>query len=228
MPERYFTPATSAFLTQLARHNDRTWFKANQARYEETVRQPALRFILAVAPRLRRVSEHLVADPRPVGGSLFRIQRDVRFGADKRPYKTHLGIHFRHDAGKDVHAPGIYLHIEPGNVFVACGVWRPDTPALYRIRKTIADTPQHWKRVRQSRRFNAAYALDGDTLLRPPRGFDPEHPWIEDLKRKDFVGVTSLSPTAVTRADFLARFVTLCQAADPMQRFLCDALGFEY
>jgi uncharacterized protein (TIGR02453 family) len=228
MPERYFTPATLTFLAQLARHNDRLWFKANQARYEEAVRQPALRFILAVAPHLRRVSEHLVADPRPVGGSLFRIQRDVRFGADKRPYKTHLGIQFRHDAGKDVHAPGLYLHIEPGNAFVACGVWRPDAAALLRIRSAIAETPVRWKRVRQSRRFTAAYVMDGEALQRPPRGFDPEHPWIEDLKRKDFVGVASLTPAAVTRADFLPRFVTLCKAAEPLQRFLCEALGLEY
>ena len=147
MPAPYFTPATLTFLSQLARHNDRTWFKANQHRYEEHVRGPALRFILDAAPHLQRVSPHLVADPRPVGGSLFRIQRDVRFAADKRPYKTHLGIQFRHDAGKDVHAPGLYLHIEPGNVFVACGVWHPDAAALLRIRTAIAATPLRWKRV---------------------------------------------------------------------------------
>ena len=228
MPETHFTPATIAFLGQLARHNDRAWFKANQERYEEQVRRPAQRFILAAAPRLQRVSSHLVADPRPVGGSIFRVQRDVRFAADKRPYKTHLGIQFRHDAGKDVHAPGIYLHVEPGNVFVACGVWHPDPPALLRIRTAIATSPVRWKRVRHNRRFVSAYELDGDVLQRPPRGFDPEHPWIEDLKRKDFVGSAALTPAALLRADFLARFLGLVRAATPWQRFLCGALGLEY
>jgi uncharacterized protein (TIGR02453 family) len=228
MPGPYFSAATTAFLAQLARHNDRAWFKSHQERYEEQVRGPALRFILDVAPQLQRVSPHLVADPRPVGGSLFRIQRDVRFSADKSPYKTHLGIQFRHDAGRDVHAPGIYLHIEPGNAFVACGVWRPDAPALLRIRTAIASQPRRWKQVRQSKRFNATYAFDGEVLQRPPRGFDPEHPYIEDIKRKDYVGVAGLTAAAITRADFLRRFVTLCQAAEPLQRFLCEALGFEY
>ncbi len=224
----HFTPATTAFLGQLARHNDRAWFKTNQERYEAQVRRPALQFILDVAPHLQRVSPHLVCDPRPVGGSLFRVQRDVRFSTDKRPYKTHLGIHFRHDAGKDVHAPGIYLHIEPGEAFVACGVWRPDAASLLKIRTAIAASPAEWKRVRQSKRFTSVYALEGDTLQRPPRGFDPRHPWIEDLKRKDFVGVAGLETNAFAQPDFLRRFVALCQAADPLQRFLCKALGFEY
>lgn len=228
MATAFFSSATLAFLRQLARHNDRHWFKANQERYEEAVRGPALRFIMAAAPGLQRLSPHLVADPRPIGGSLFRIQRDVRFSTDKRPYKTHLGIQFRHDAGKDVHAPGIYLHIEPGDAFVACGVWHPDPAALLRIRTAIVTAPGRWKQVRQHRAFKAAYELDGDVLLRPPRGFDPDHPWIEDIKRKDFVGVAPLNPAAVQRADFMARFLGLVRAATPLQRFLCGALGFEY
>lgn len=228
MPAAFFTPATFTFLGRLARHNDRSWFKANQEQYEEAVRGPALRFIVAAAPGLRRVSPHLVADPRPVGGSLFRIQRDVRFSADKRPYKTHLGIHFRHDAGKDVHAPGIYLHIEPGNVFVACGVWHPDPAALLRIRTAVSSKPRRWKQVREHRTFATVYELDGDTLQRPPRGFDPDHPWIEDIKRKDFVGVAPLTPAAVQHADFLPHFLGLARAATPLQRFICQTLGFEY
>src|SRR4030095_12093923 len=105
----YFTPAIFKFLTDLKKHNDRDWFKANKPRYEECLLQPALSFISDFGPHLHKVSKHFVADPRPVGGSLFRIYRDTRFAKDKSPYKTHVGIHFRHEAGRDVRGPVFYL-----------------------------------------------------------------------------------------------------------------------
>src|SRR6185436_13875672 len=89
-----FTPALFRFLRDLRKNNDRDWFAAHKESYERDVKEPALAFVAGFAAALRRLSPHLVADPRPVGGSLFRIHRDVRFGADKRPYKTHVGIHF--------------------------------------------------------------------------------------------------------------------------------------
>src|SRR5438046_6848292 len=112
----HFDKATFTFLRELKTHNDRDWFAANKARYLATVQGPALRFIADFAPRLAKITQRLVADPRPVGGSLMRIYRDTRFSKDKAPLKTNVGIQFRHEAGKDVHAPGIYLHLEPGSV----------------------------------------------------------------------------------------------------------------
>ena len=90
----------------------RDWFQENKEFYESAVKRPLLEFIEAFAPHLREISPHFRADAR----SLFRIHRDVRFSKDKRPYKTHAAAQFRHSAGKDVHAPGFYLHIEPGRV----------------------------------------------------------------------------------------------------------------
>src|SRR5262249_17068758 len=103
----YFTPRLFAFLRELKANNSREWFQANKARYVEDVQQPMLRFIADFAAPLARISRNLEADPRPVGGSMFRIHRDTRFARDKSPYKTHLAAHFRHRATtKDVHGPG--------------------------------------------------------------------------------------------------------------------------
>ena len=119
----YFTSESFAFLRELSKNNNREWFAANKKRYEAELRDPALRFISDFGPRLNRIAPRLVADPRPVGGSMFRIYRDTRFAADKTPYKTAVGIRFPHRAASDVHSPGFYLHLEPSEVFVGAGIW---------------------------------------------------------------------------------------------------------
>lgn len=225
MPSSPFTPATLQFLRELAANNDRDWFQANKLRYEADVKGPALRFIADFAQPLREISPHFRADPRASGGSLFRIYRDVRFSKDKSPYKTHAGVHFRHEAGKDAHAPGFYLHIEPGSSFAACGVWRPTGPALTAIRQAIADDPDAWRQARGDAGFRSAFELSGDSLKKAPRGTDPNHPLIEDLKRKDFVGVAPLGEEELFAEDFIDRFAALCRSAASFQRWLCEALG---
>ncbi|MGH7563673.1 MAG: DUF2461 domain-containing protein [Gemmatimonadota bacterium] len=227
MSEPPFTRRTFDFLRELARNNDRAWFTENRDRYERDVKGPALRFVTEFAPRLRKISPHFRADPRPVGGSLFRIHRDVRFSKDKSPYKTHVGIRFPHVAGKDIHAPGFYLHLEPGEVFAGCGVWHPDGATLARIRESVAARPERWRRICDGKKFRGRFRLGGDSLRRAPRGVKPDHPLIEDLKRKDFIAVAELEEDAVLRPDFVIGFAGLCRDAEPFQRFLCDALGLE-
>jgi len=122
----YFRPEAFTFLRQLKRHNDREWFAKNQGRYQQSIVEPALSFVREFALELQAISPFFVADARPTRGSLFRIYRDTCFSNDKRPFKTHVGIHFSHSNGKDAHAPVFYLHLEPGNCFVAAGIWHPD------------------------------------------------------------------------------------------------------
>lgn len=105
----YITPKLFSFFRDLKKNNDRDWFEANRARYERDVREPLLAFTDAFAEPLYKISPHFRAEPKKVGGSLFRIFRDVRFSKDKSPYKTHAGVHFRHERARDVHAPGFYL-----------------------------------------------------------------------------------------------------------------------
>jgi uncharacterized protein (TIGR02453 family) len=223
-----FRPALFAFLRDLARHNDRDWFEANRSRYENHLLHPAQQFITDFAPRLRRISRHFNADPRPGKGTLFRIYRDVRFAKDKSPYKTWIGIQFRHKRGRDAHAPGFYLHLEPGHVMAGAGIWRPDTSTTNRIRDAIVEDSARWKRITRGKRFRDRFELGGDSLKRPPRGYDPEHPLIDDLKRKDFFGQSMLTQKAATSADFPDQYEQVCRAGGPLVRFLCKAVGVDY
>ena len=223
-----FGPELFDFLRELRDHNDRQWFAANKGRYEAHVRDPLLEFIADVGPRLGRISEQFVADPRPIGGSLFRIHRDTRFSKDKSPYKTNAGAHFRHAAGRDVHAPGFYLHLEPGQVFAAGGLWHPDPATLARVRDAIVAHPARWERVVSEPAFASTCSLSGDRLARAPRGYDPDHPWIEDLKRRDFVAVITLSEADASAPDFMDRFAEICRTSAPLARFLTEAVGLPW
>jgi len=227
MSERSFSPALFAFLSELRDHNDREWFAENKRRYVDEVQEPAIQFVADFAKPLARISPNFRADARPSGGSLFRIHRDIRFSKDKTPYKTHVGIHFRHRSAGDVHAPGFYLHLEPGGAFAAAGIWHPDTPAQRGIREAIAGDPGAWRRVTGGA-FAKTYRLEGDKLKRPPPGFDAGHPLIEDIKRKDFVCEAPLAEKAVTSPGFLEAYAKLCRTAVPFLRFLCRAVDAEF
>ena len=227
-PVCYFASAMFRFLRDLAENNNRPWFQKNKHRYENDVKDPALQFIADCAPYLEKISPHFRADPRPVGGSLFRIYRDIRFSKDKSPFKTSVGIHFRHLYAKDVHAPGFYLHLEPREIFAGVGIWHPDSKTLKKIRDAIVDHPAAWKKAITSKSFRSCYGLVGDSLARAPGGYDPEHPLVEDLKRKDFIGLAHLSRKTVTGSGFMSEFAALCRAGAPLQRFLCAAVDVPY
>jgi len=215
------------FLRELRAHNDREWFNANKQRYLDTVRDPALEFIRGFESHLKKISPHFRADARPVGGSMFRIYRDTRFSHDKTPYKTHVGIAFRHEAATSAHAPVFYLHLEPGDCFLGVGIWRPDTPAAKQIRAAIAGDAKAWKRATGGK-FAARYQLSGESLKRPPTGVDPEHPLIDEIKRKSFVGMAELSERAVTAPGFTTEFAGMCREGAPFVRFVCGALGVPF
>lgn len=216
----HFSPDLFRFLEELAANNRREWFLANKERYIAVVRDPFLRFIADLSLPLNSISPYFVADSRPSGGSLFRIYRDVRFSEDKSPYKTHAGAYFAHgQAGQNVHAPGFYLHLEPGHCFAAGGLWHPDLPTTSMVRSAIVAQPKSWAKVRRIR-----LELEGESLSRHPKGYDPEHPFIEDLKRKDFVFSAALTEEQACRPRFLADFLGVCRKMSPLVEFLTKAL----
>jgi uncharacterized protein (TIGR02453 family) len=219
-----FTQDTFRFLKDLRKNNDREWFAANKKRYEEQLKDPSLRVIAAFAPELKKISPHFMATPR----SLFRIHRDTRFAKDKSPYKTHIGLHFRHDRAKDAHAPGYYLHIEPGGVFLGVGIWHPESAPLRAIREHIVEEPAEWKRASRAKAFTGTFELSGDRLKRPPKDFDPEHPLIEDLKWKDYIGIAERPDSFVTDPGLPKALAKLFAAGTPFMRFLCDALAVPF
>jgi uncharacterized protein (TIGR02453 family) len=237
----YFTPETFRFLRSLARNNNREWFAAHKEQYEQQVRGPALRFIADLAQPLRAISPQLVASAKPVGGSLFRIYRDTRFSSDKTPYKTHVGMSFYHAATKAVargsggtaslgrlDAPVLYLHLEPGACFLGGGIWHPQPETLKRLRDFMIDNPMSWKKATRGKAFRRFFALDGDSLARPPRGYSPTHELIADLKRKDIVASSELTERDLMRGDLVAFLVRRYRPMRPLLDWLSMALELEF
>ena len=223
-----FTKATFSFLGELAANNSREWFEANKSRYEALVREPALDFIEAMEPGLKKFAPNFRAEPRKVGGSLMRVFRDTRFSRDKTPYKTNIGIQFRHALGKDIHAPGFYVHIAPDECFFAVGCWHPEADALGKMRDFIAKNPEQWFAAHNDKKFTAQWELWGDTLTRPPRGYAADHPAIADLKRKDFVAIAPLSAREVADAGLVKLAGKRFAETAPFMKFLCKALDVQY
>ena len=223
-----FPEQTLPFLRKLTRHNERDWFNANKTDYETYVREPALSFIEEMAPKLNSISSQFHAIAKKSGGSLMRVYRDTRFSKDKTPYKTNIGIQFRHILGKDVHAPGFYLHIEDKHCFLGAGIWHPDAKTLAKIRNFIADNPAAWEALKQQRGFRAQFELAGESLKRAPKGFNPDHPQIEDLKRKDFIAMKPFDCPRINQPDF-ADFVTRgFRDTAALMSYLCAAVEVNY
>lgn len=224
----HFTPTLFEFLTDLSENNNRDWFQANRDRYERDVREPMIEFIADFAERLERISPHMVADPRRSGGSMFRINRDTRFSPDKSPYKTNVGAHFRHKVGRDVHGPGFYLHLQPGQVFAAAGIWMPDSGTLLKIREAVAANPVRWESIVNENSFASTFTLEGDSLKRAPRGFDPDHPLIETLKLKSFAATTVFDQEVACSNRFIDTYADTCRTAAPFSEFLTKAVGLDW
>jgi len=211
------------FLEELRKHNERDWFNRNKERYLAEVRDPLLAFITAIAPKLRAISPHIVADARPSGGSLLRIYRDTRFSRDKTPYQTHAALWFRLATDKKVEGPGYYLHLERGRSFIGAGMWRPSGDALHAIRESIVKDPRGWRRAKRSGLSHGESALK-----RPPRGFDPDHPLIEDLKHTSFTTGVKFVDRQVCSPVFPTLFVRACRREAPLMKFLARAMGLAF
>ena len=221
----YFTPELFKFLKELRAHNERGWFEGNKARYETAVRDPFSSLIAAIGPPLRKINPAIVADPRLVGGSMMRIYRDIRFSRDKSPYKVSVAAHFSHKMGKKAPAPAYYLHFEPGNSMIGAGMWHPPPAALTQIRDAIVADPRRWKRVTSDGPFRSSCGMMGESLKRPPAGYDAAHPMIEDLKRKDFITSAALTDEEVCAPDLLETIVGSFRATAPFMAFLGTAVG---
>jgi uncharacterized protein (DUF2461 family) len=209
MPQPYFTPATFRFLRALGRNNSREWFTAHKTDYERHVREPFLALIADMAAPLAKISPHYRADARRNGGSLFRIHRDTRFSSNKLPYKTWQGSRFFHARRHEIPAPSFYLHLEPGDCFAGGGMWHPESATLKNIRSFQLD---FW----------------GESLSRPPRGFDPEHELIEDLKRKSFAAGETFDDAFACSSELLPWVVESFGRVAPMIDYLCAAQELEF
>lgn len=223
-----FGNSTFKFLKELDENNNRGWFADNKPRYEALVLQPSLDFIVDMAPQLEKLSTDIEAVPKRVGGSLMRVYRDTRFGNDKTPYKTNIGIHFRHRMGRNVHCPSFHCHISNSEVFLGVGIWRPDSKTLAAIRQRIDEKPNEWIKVRDNKKLRKVFSLSGDSLKRSPRAYSMQHPMIDDLKRKDFIAICHLDREEVKGQSFVKRAAEIYKAANPLMEFLCKSIDIPY
>lgn len=220
----YFTPGLFELLKELKANNNRDWFAAHKAQYQALVEEPMFRFISDLGERLPRISPSFLADSRRLGGSMFRIYRDTRFAKDKTPLKTSAGAHFRHaSTPKGESSPGFYLSLEPGGSVGGGGMYHPDAAALKKIRDRIVSEPAAWGRV-----LAKGIEIQGQSLQRPPRGYDPEHRFAVDLKRKDLYTLQSFSNNEVCAPGFMDTYLAACATAAPLIEFQCRALGLRW
>ena len=224
----YVTADSFRFLRELARNNNREWFAANKARYEKTTRDPFLRLIGDLAGPLAGISPHFRADPRPSGGSMFRIYRDTRFANDKTPYKTWAAARFFHERRHQMPAPSFYLHLQPGDCFAGGGIWHPEPPTLKKIRDFLYENPATWKKATHGKKFRETFTFWGESLTRPPRGYDVDHELIEDLKRKNFAAGVEFNDAVATSSELMPTVVTTFKQIAPMIDYLCASLELEF
>ena len=216
------------FFAELAKHNERTWFEANRERYEREVLGPAAAFVEALAPRLARTWPGLTwGTQRSGAGSIMRIHRDVRFSADKRPYKENLGILLWIGPGAKMERPAFYFDLDARSSFFYAGYHFLPKPALARFRDAVADEP----RGRALERVLARLAASGLKVMeepaykRVPAGYPPDHPRAA-LLRHDGLGVfTDLGVAELADPGLPARLAEVALKARPLVDWLLEVAG---
>lgn len=225
----YFSDRSFRFMRSLARHNDREWFHAHKQDYERHVREPFLALITDLQPALREVSEHYRADPKTVGGSLFRIHRDTRFSNNKAPYKEWQGARLFHARSRELEAPSFYLHLQPGECFIGAGLWHPEPDTLRRVRQFIVDNPGAWTQAAQAPAFRRRFDLDdSEMLVRPPRGYPADFVHLDDLRRRNHVALRSIDDATMTGPRLLSTLRRDLHGLGPFVDYLCAALDLEF
>ena len=217
-----FTPKTLAFLRALKRHNDRDWFKAHRDEYEANVRGPMIDVVERLAVDFRSFAPDLIASPKQ---SLFRIYRDTRFSADKKPLKTHEAAVFRTRQLPKPLGAGLYFHVSPEGVWIGGGMYRPEPPELVKIRAHIADTWPDIRDIARARGFRSRFEeLSGEKITRVPRGYPPDHPAAEFLKFRQFFAGADFPASLAYSPKFYPTLVATFKAMMPLVRFLNGAL----
>lgn len=213
-------PSTLHFLAELAENNHKPWFDANKKLYA-SAKQNCQDVAASLLSEMQKLDAGLeMLQPKDC---MFRINRDIRFSADKSPYKTHFGIAL-HIGGKKSGLAAYYLHVEPGNAFAGGGIWMPEAPVLKKIRKEIHYFPEEWLSVIRNpdfiKRFNTLDVESGAKLSRPPKGFDPENPALEWLKLKSFTATFPISDDLLCSEKALPMILDAWKSLMPMLHFL--------
>jgi uncharacterized protein (TIGR02453 family) len=209
------------FLEDLKFNNNREWFNANRKRYEEA--RAAFEALVADV-----MAEFAPADDlgkTVVKDTIYRINRDVRFTKDKSPYKSNFGALIG-NGGRKSTGRTYYINIEPGESFIAGGVYDPQPEELKRIRAAIAEKPEALRRIINNQNFKHFFGeVRGESLKSAPKGYANDHPAIDLLKRKQFLATHLLSDDDVLRDDLAAHIIVVCGALKPFEGYFVKLRG---
>jgi uncharacterized protein (TIGR02453 family) len=221
-PFEGFPREALSFLRKLKRNNNRAWFQAHRTEYEECVRFPMQTLIADLARDMAGVAPEIEFHPVR---SIFRIYRDVRFSTNKAPYKTNIAASFEVRSGAGpTETPGLYVGIEPGEIWVGGGLYMPTAPQLKAIRRSIAEEPEGWLAVVEAPRFRKVFGgIDGEKLSRAPLGYPADHPMIEHLKHKQLYAGVVLDDAACHSPRFLKKVESVFTDLMPLIRWLVKA-----
>lgn len=215
-------PETLAFITDVAQNNNREWFAENKERYE-VAKADVLAFVDQLIPRLAGVDPQFSIET-PAKKCLLRIYRDVRFSKNKDPYKNNFGISFN-IKGSDIHGPGYYLHIQPGECFFAAGFWMPEVAVLKKIREEIDYNTLEFLEIINNKNFKSIYHLSKeDTLKNAPKGYETDHPQIEFLRLKSFIAIYPLKDEAFLKPGIVDKLKNAFESVYPFVLFLRKAV----
>lgn len=215
-------PEGLKFLKQLKKNNNRDWFLANKPTYESKLKQPLVELLTALQPEMKKIAPEISYEPAK---SIFRIYRDIRFSSDKSPYKTNVGAYLSPKSRKAISNAGVYIHLEPGQCFIAGGLYHAMSPELLAVRGYIAENLKQFKKILDEPVFVKHFdKLKGDTLSRVPRGFPADHPAADFLKHKDFIVSAECPDQLVQSPEYGPYLLTKIRAMMPLIRFLNQGL----
>lgn len=206
------------FLKKLQKNNKTEWMHAHKDEYLKARAE----FEFLVQEMIARLSVWDEDLPLlEVKDCTFRINRDIRFSDDKRPYKENFAAYVGYD-GKKGHLPGYYLHVSPKEVFAAGGLWHPEPEHLLKVRRAIAENGDELVKILGDKKFKKTFGkLDSsEGLKRVPKGFDPDHAYADLLKLKSFVVRKNFSVTEVTEKGFGKKVDEVFKTLKPLNDFL--------
>jgi uncharacterized protein (TIGR02453 family) len=209
------------FLQDLSKNNNREWFQKNKKRYDES-KEKILFLTEVLINELRKFDSEIPAlEPKDC---MFRIFRDVRFSKDKSPYKTNFGSFIAKGGRKSIYA-GYYFHIEPNGSFVGGGVYMPAAEPLKAIRESISENGEEFLNIINSKDFKKFYPEMMDHKLKTsPKGFSPDHEFIDLLRYKSFAFSCQLNKSQILADNYIQYLVQSFQTLHPVNRFLNESL----
>jgi uncharacterized protein (TIGR02453 family) len=206
------------FLRALKRNNRREWFQPRKHLYEQQVKEPMLELVTALNRDFMKFAPHFVTEPKK---AVFRIYRDTRFSADKTPYKTHVAASFWRRGSDYTGAGGFYFSVSHDQIEVAGGIWHPSPETMLLVRTHIAASYPEMRRILANKKSRKLVGdLQGDELTRAPKGFDPQHPALDLIKKKDWILDTSLNSALATTPKLYREILDRFRAIAPLIEYL--------